>query len=707
MRFIQSALVVSTLLPATFAAPPATERKPVTDTYHSESVVDDYRWLEDGKSKEVQQWSDAQNAYARAYLDKLSGRDKIRDRVKELLAARTTTHANLQWRSGKLFAMKRQPPKEQPFLVVMPSPQEPDKARVLVDPTVLDAKGTTSIDWYQASPDGKLVAVSTSKVGSESGDLHVYDTETGKQVDAVIPRVQNGTAGGDLAWAPDSQGFYYTRYPRAKERPAEDMDFYQQVYFHRLGTSADDDRYELGKDFPRIAECRLFMHNPSGKLLVSVQNGDGGEFAHYVRTPDGKYKQFADFKDKAVQALFAPDGKVLVVSRHRWPRGEVLRLGDDLDLKTAEPLVSGTAATIVTNFYEKPTLVTTESALYVTYQHGGPSDVRAFGFSGKSLPKPKQPPVAAVAELTPMGDHLLIGLQSFVEPFAQYLVDKKFQVVKTTLTTDPPVDFKDIEVRREFATSKDGTKVPVNILIPKRAKLDGSDPFLVTGYGGYGINTVPEFKADRRVLFDHGVILAVANIRGGGEYGEEWHDNGRMTKKQNVFDDFAAVLEYLIDKKYTSPQKLAIEGGSNGGLLMGAMMTQHPDLMKCVISHVGIYDMLRVELSPNGAFNVPEFGTVKDPEQYKALKAYSPYHNVKDGVKLPATLFLTGANDPRVDPMQSRKMTARVQYASPNSLVLLRTSGTSGHGHGTALSERIEQQTDVVSFLFAQLGVTP
>ena len=209
------------------------------------------------------------------------------------------------------------------------------------------------------------------------------------------------------------------------------------------------------------------------------------------------------------------------------------------------------------------------------------------------------------------------------------------------------------------------------------------------------------------MLFDHGFVVAVANLRGGGEYGEAWHRAGNLTNKQNVFDDFAAVLQHLIDRKYTSPEHLAIEGGSNGGLLMGAALTQHPDLMKCVVSHVGIYDMLRVELSPNGAFNVTEFGTVKDAEQFEALYAYSPYHHVKDGTKYPAVLFLTGANDPRVDPMQSRKMTARLQAATaPGGPVLLRTSASSGHGLGTSLSERIEEAVDVYAFLFAELGVT-
>jgi prolyl oligopeptidase len=268
------------------------------------------------------------------------------------------------------------------------------------------------------------------------------------------------------------------------------------------------------------------------------------------------------------------------------------------------------------------------------------------------------------------------------------------------------VEFKDVTVRREFATSRDGTKVPVNVLVPEGAKLDGTDPCLATGYGGYGVNIEPGTRPTWRVLFDHGFVVAVVNLRGGGEYGEAWHTAGNLTNKQNVFDDFAAALDHLITRKYTSPAHLAIEGGSNGGLLMGAVLTQHPGRMKCVVSHVGIYDMLRVELSPNGAFNVPEFGTVKDEKHFRAMYGYSPYHHVKDGTKYPAVLFLTGANDPRVDPMQSRKMTARLQAAGgPDSVVLLRTSASTGHDLGTALSERIEEAVDVDAFLFAHLGV--
>jgi prolyl oligopeptidase len=249
----------------------------------------------------------------------------------------------------------------------------------------------------------------------------------------------------------------------------------------------------------------------------------------------------------------------------------------------------------------------------------------------------------------------------------------------------------------------------VNIILKKGTKLDGSNPCLVSGYGGFGINTEPRFRSGSMVLLEQGFVLAIANIRGGGEFGDEWHHQGNLTHKQNCFDDFAAACRHMIDAGYTSPSRLAIEGGSNGGLLMGAALTQHPDLMRAVISHVGIYDMLRVELSSNGAFNITEYGTVKDPDQFKALYAYSPYHNVKDGTPYPAVLFLTGANDPRVDPMQSRKMTARLQAATAGdpakSPILLRTSMDSGHGGGTPLSEQIAQTVDGDAFLFRMLEV--
>jgi prolyl oligopeptidase len=708
------AATVLVLVTATFlsAAPPDAPKKPVTDTYHGVAVTDDYRWLENGNDKTVQKWSDAQNTHARSVLDKLPGVEPLRERITKIMAAKTTSHRSFAVRGDKVFAMRKQPPKQQPFLVVMPAADKPDDARVLVDPSELDKKGTTTIDWFVPSWDGKLVAVSLSKGGSESGDVHIYDVATGKPTGEIVPRVNGGTAGGDLAWSADDKGFYYTRYPRAGERPEADLDFFQQLYFHALGTSADKDRYELGKDLPRIAEIKIEIDRATGRVLASVQNGDSGEFAQLVRAPEGKWKQFADFKDAAVQAVFGPKDALFVVSRKGAPKGKVLRLSAvEPDLAKAEVVIPAGDDTIVTDFYSytsRQTVLPTANRLYVTYQLGGPSAFRCFTLDGKPLAAPKQPEIGSVRGLAPAGgDDVLFTAASFTQPSAAYLYRAKTdETTKLPLTSAPVVDLSDVKVVREFAVSKDGTKVPVNILIPKGAKLDGTNPCLVTGYGGYASNREPSFVPTLRVLFDHGFVFAVVNLRGGAEYGEDWHRAGMLTKKQNVFDDFAAALKLMIDRKYTSPEKLAIEGGSNGGLLMGATLTQHPELVKCVISHVGIYDMLRVELSPNGAFNIPEFGTVKDAAQFKALHAYSPYHNVKDGTKYPAVLFLTGANDPRVDPMQSRKMTARLQAAETSGTFLLRTSASSGHGLGTALSEQIEEKVDVDAFLFNQLGVT-
>ncbi len=347
-----------------------------------------------------------------------------------------------------------------------------------------------------------------------------------------------------------------------------------------------------------------------------MQNGDGGEFAHFLREPDGKWRNFAGFTDKLVQATFGPDGDLFVVSRQDAPRGKILRLSvKDLSARSAREVIPEGNDAIVTDFWSKPTVLPTASRLYVTYQLGGPTEVRVFDLDGKADRRPKQLPDLHRRRSDAAGRRRYPLRQRLVSSSRSASISSRrapSQTVKPPLTTPSSVQLDDVTVVREFATSKDGTKVPVNILLPKGTKRDGKNPCIATGYGGYGVNIEPAFRPQLRVLFDHGFIFAQANLRGGGEYGEAWHRAGNLTRKQNVFDDFAAVLKHLIDRKYTSPAQLGIEGGSNGGLLMGAMITQHPELMKAVVSHVGIYDMLRVELSPNGAFNVPEFGTVKD-----------------------------------------------------------------------------------------------
>ena len=666
-------------------------------------VEDLYQWLEKDDDPEVKAWSNAQNQRTRQYLDKLPDRAAIERQLTEWYAKTSPSYFSLISRPGTLFAMKFQPPKQQPLLVTLTSADDLKSEKVVLDPNVLDAKGTTAIDWFVPSLDGKHVAISLSKGGSEDGTLHFYETATGKALPDTIAHVQYPTAGGSAAWNNDGTGIYYTRFPRTGERPEADLNFYQQIYFHKLSTADTDDTYSIGKDFPRIAEIVLQASRDGRYILATVANGDGGDFAHYLLGPNGTWKQITQFSDQIKAARLGRDNALYLLSRAGAPRGKILRLSlGTPELKNAVEIVPAGEAVI-------EQIVPTANALYVGDLLGGPSQIRRFGLDGKGETMIPIPMISAVQEMVALEDNsLLFRDVSYTQPSAWFhCAQGKTEPVETALRTTSPVSFADIEVTREFAISNDGTKIPLNIIFRKGMKRDGQNPTLLYSYGGYGISMSPNFDFTRRLWFDRGGVYVVANIRGGGEFGEEWHKAGNLTRKQTVFDDFAAAAEYLIKEKYTRPEKLAIQGGSNGGLLMGAMITQHPDLVWAVVSAVGIYDMLRVELAPNGAFNVTEFGTVKNPEQFKALYAYSPYHHVVDGTKYPSILMMTGANDGRVAPYHSRKMTARLEEANKSdNPILLRTSSSAGHGIGTALSERIKQLADIYAFLFAQLDMS-
>jgi len=706
-RLVIFALTLFLLAGCAQFTPPVAQVQLVTDVYHGAEVVDEYRWLEDFSSPDVQSWSNGQNTYARSVLNNLSSLSKIRSRVREIENATSVRYYSLLFQGGRLFAIKRDPVFEQPMLVAMNSAYEPESEQIIVDLNKIDPTASTSMDWFRPSHSGDLVAVSLSVGGTESGDVHIYEVSTGKQIDHVIERVNGGTAGGDLAWTPDDKAFFYTRYPRPGERTDEDINFYQQVWFHKLGTDPSGDTYEIGKDFPRIAEIGLGADRKSGRILATVQYGDGGEFAHYLRDSYGKWRQITDYGDGHLQIIFAPRDTLCIVSRAGAPMGKVLRMPINGSIEDAEVIVPQGKDTVVSSFGGS-NILATDNSLYITYQLGGPSEIRVFDFEGNQKISPSILPVSSVGGLVKLSnDDILFNNSSYIEPSASYEFKAKDGTTrKTALFTKSAVDFSDCKVVRGFALSKDGTKVPVNIICRKDITLDGSNPTLLTGYGGYGISLTPWFLGTDRVWIEQGGVYAIANLRGGGEYGEKWHQQGMLTNKQNVFDDFSAVMQYMIDKGYTCPEKFAIEGGSNGGLLMGAMIIQHPELCETVIASVGIYDMLRVELAPNGQFNIPEFGTVKKLDHFKAMQAYSPFHNVKHGTAYPAVLFLTGANDPRVDPMHSRKMTAILQAASvSNKPILLRTSSDTGHGGGTPLTERIEQTAHIYAFLFDTLNV--
>lgn len=679
-----------------------TPREPMTNSYHGVTVVDDYQWLEVGTNPAVRDWTRQQNARTRSYFEQLEFRDGLTQALGELIAEEPASYGVGEWRGGIIFATRNKPPAQQPVLVRLKTLQSPILSKVVFDPNAWNTNGTTAMDWSVPSTDGKLVAICLSENGSENGTLHFFETFTGKPLTDTIPGVQYPTAGGSAAWNADGTGIFYTRYPHPGERPEADTHFYQQVWFHHLGTPVSDDTYELGKDFPRIAEIDLAASDDGKWMLATVANGDGGDYAHYIRNPFGQWHQLTHFDDGIKAIKFGQDAALYLLSRKSAPRGKILRLPlAETNLAQAAMVVPETKG-VVQEF------TSSANGIYVTLMDGGPT--RLCFFSAKSNSPVVVPtlPVSSVGGLQCWsGDTVLFANGSFLKPGSWFEWQPGWKDSRATaLHIISPVNFDDIEVVREFATSKDGTKIPISILRKRGIKLDGQNPTLLTGYGGYGICLTPGFNSLRRVWFDAGGIYAVANLRGGGEYGEEWHLAGNLTRKQNVFDDFIACAEHLIQRKYTSHAKLAVMGSSNGGLLMGAFLTQRPDLARAVVSRVGIYDMLRVELDPNGSFNITEFGSVNDPTQFKALYAYSPLQHVTNGVAYPAVLFPCGENDGRVNPSHSRKMTAALQAAtSSDHPILLRTTATAGHGMGSSLKDRVAEQADIYAFLFHELGV--
>ena len=671
-------------------------RFPVTDTYHGVDVTEDYRWLEDASSGEAIAWTKAQDHRTRAYFDGIPWRGALRARVEQLLKADRTTYRRLRSGGGTFFALKVQTPRQRPFLVALADLDEPATERVIVDPDAIDPSGETAIDFFVPSPDGKQVAVSLSEHGTEDGSLYVYDADSGKVVDEPIPHVN--LMGGSVAWRHDGSGFWYTRC-------ADPAGFRQQVWFRELGDAPD--RVDLAGGFAdeRIAENYLSA-SPDGRWVMDrVQKGDGGEWQIFLRgqDADGSWWQVAGLADKCRYAVFGRDALYLL-SRRASPHGKVLRLPmtDGATVADAHEIVPASDLVI-------EDLAVTRDTVWVVDMDGGPQQLRTFDPIGRPRSPVEIPLMSSVssysARLSALGhDQIAWSCESFTQPATWWVAADGEAPRPTALRTTTPVDLSGYEVTREFATSRDGTRVPLNVITAPGTPRDGTAPALLTAYGGYGISLVPGFDPELLLWLEQGGVYVVANIRGGGEFGEEWHHAGRLATKQNCFDDFIACAEHLHGSRITSRERLAIMGGSNGGLLMGAVLTQRPDVAGAVVAAVPVMDSLRAETTTNGRFNTPEYGTVEDPELFAVLLAYSPYHNVADGTAYPAVLLTAGENDTRVDAWHAKKMTARLQEAtSSDRPVLLRLEST-GHLAGS-LDQSIDETTDRHAFLFGQLGL--
>lgn len=679
------------------STPPATRREDVRDRYHGVVVEDPYRWLET-PSAEVDRWIAAQTAFAESAIATSAELPALRAELTAIYKTPATLWGPFRTGGTHLFAIQRPPGKERSQLVLMPDPAKPESATLVFDPSSIQ---DGAIDWFVPSPDGSVVAVAVFAGGSEASDLHVLD-RSGKALE-VIPNVSRPTASGSVAWTHDSKGFYYTRYPAKGEGHDGELDNWQQVWFHARGTPVSSDRRELGPELTKISQVRLST-NARDRVLAVVQNGDSGPMRYFVRGAKG-WRVVADWDDKVAMVTLGARDDLWLVSRKDAPRGALLHMPIDGTLAKATTTIAQGVDAIDPDFYEDRGVVDTGTRIYVPFQTGGPNEWRGFartGGAGVALP---MPPVSTSTDPIVWRGSLIVGAATYTTPQSWYVVTNGKAERLAAISRTSVVDLSGFEAVREAATSKDGTRVPYTVIARKGAARDGRMRCFATGYGGFAISLGPSFLEWAGPLLSRDVCIVVANLRGGGEHGEDWHAAGMLAKKQNVFDDFIAVVDDLVAKKITVRDRVAIEGASNGGLLIGAVINQRPDLAKAAVIQVGVLDSLRYELSANGATNVGEYGSVTDPAQFAALRAYSPVHNVRPNTRYPATFLLTGKNDGRVPPGFTYKMTAALQAAQAGDApILLRVAGAAGHGAGTAVSERIEQAAFVDAFVLSQLG---
>lgn len=713
-RFICIALPVLVLTPLMAVAQselPETPVRPVTDEYFGVKVVDPYRWLEKTSDPEVVAWMKAQNDYTRATLARIPGRDKLLARIKELDNAGDVVSSLQVW-GGHYFYYKTAPGSDNRKLYVRDNVNAPE--RLLVDPEKMTtAEGVHfSIDYFQPSIDGKYVAYGVSPGGSEDSVLHVLESDSGKVLADTIDRAEFASP----TWLPDGKSFFYTRAQKlGPDSPPTARYQKLKVYWHTLGGDADKEPLVFGYEAnPNVKveenDFAVLTYSPgSPKYLVGLLLHGVKREADIYAAPladklsaDSAWKKVADESD-AVTGLDVHGDQIYLLSHKNASRFKVLRTSLSApDLAHAEVVVPPSENVVVN-------IAAADDALYVQDLDGGIGRLRRLPYDGGKIQSVKLPFEGAIQSLVtnPTGSGAWLELTSWTKSPLWYELDPKSgNLTDTALVAPSPVDFSQIESEEVKARSADGTMVPLSIIHKKGLALDGSHPTWLEGYGAYGITLDPGFRPTWLAFLEQDGVFAVAHARGGGEYGEDWHLGGQKLTKQHTIDDFLAGAQYLIEHKYTSPGHLAGEGTSAGGITIGGAITQRPDLFGAALIRVGDSDSLRSELMASGPANIPEFGTVKEADGFKALLAMDAYQHVKPNTRYPAILLTTGANDPRVAPWQAAKMTARLQAStSSGKPVLLRVDYDAGHGIGSTKSQRDVELADEIAFLFWQLGV--
>ncbi len=684
--------------------PPNAERRPIAEDFHGTKVVDDYRWLEDASSPATEKWVAEENAYTQAILSPLPGRDAIHKRLTELLSIGTLGVPEV---GGKFyFYLRRQGMQNQPVLYVRERVNGKD--RVLVDANQLAADGTVALDWFEPSYNGEYLAYGTSPSGSEMSTLHVIETGTGKLLPDTIER----TRAASIAWLHDNSGFYYTRYPNKGDVPEGQEMYNRHVFFHLLGTdpATDDKIFGEGRDaedWPNVD-----LSNDGHWLLISVGEGWTKTELYLMDLKAGTPPTALTSGKNFLYGATVYKDKVYIMTNEDAPRYRVFVTdAGNYDRANWKEIIPQTDAVLQgTSVWG--------GKIFAQYEHNASSQLSLFDLDGKKISDLALPSIGTVFASSGRWnrDEIFYGFQSFTSPTSVYRYDLNTGKTSEWEKVDAPsIDPAVYNVEQEWFQSKDGTRVPMFVVHKKSVgesafKKDGKNPTLLTGYGGFNVSLTPVFNRAAYLWMEHGGIYAVANLRGGAEFGEDWHRAGMLGKKQNVFDDMIAAAEHLIAEKYTDKNHLAIQGGSNGGLLMGAMITQRPDLFRAVICQVPLLDMLHYQNFQIAKLWVAEYGSAENPEQFKWLYAYSPYHHVKAGVEYPAILFMTADTDTRVDPMHAKKMAAEMQAEAKNGAsktrpILLRVESKAGHGQGKPVTKQIEDYTDIYSFLFWQLGV--